>query len=270
MLNLTAHATLLSPLRRVTATKSASQLSQSAAGSQAVTISASIETPRSISPKVDSAGRVQVTLQSGKSYPEVRTSTVDVNGNPVFPPAGKPVTEIDIDADFAEQEKPWRRPGADQSDYFNYGFDEFTWTAYRLRQKEMSGAVAIANAEKKDMNNEMMMFSAAGGESNMMGPMQMGGMPVGGDMAAMNSNMMMAGPPPEFMQQIMMKAMQEQGTNDPTQLDFATVMNQMQQGGGMMGQPSIPSGPAAQQQNYGGGNWQQGYGKGGGKHRGRW
>jgi hypothetical protein len=28
---------------------------------------------------------------------------------------GKPITEIDIDADLAEQAKPWRRPGADQS-----------------------------------------------------------------------------------------------------------------------------------------------------------
>lgn len=31
-------------------------------------------------------------------------------------------------------EKPWRKPGADISDYFNYGLDEDTWRAYCSKQ----------------------------------------------------------------------------------------------------------------------------------------
>ncbi|GMM50481.1 cleavage polyadenylation factor subunit [Starmerella bacillaris] len=34
-------------------------------------------------------------------------------------------------------DKPWRRPGADISDYFNYGFDEFSWMAYCNRQDKL-------------------------------------------------------------------------------------------------------------------------------------
>lgn len=35
------------------------------------------------------------------------------------------------------EEKPWRKPGADITDYFNYGFNEDTWRAYCERQKQM-------------------------------------------------------------------------------------------------------------------------------------
>jgi hypothetical protein len=32
------------------------------------------------------------------------------------------------------EEKPWRKPGADLSDYFNYGFNEETWRSYCAKQ----------------------------------------------------------------------------------------------------------------------------------------
>jgi pre-mRNA 3'-end-processing factor FIP1 len=35
------------------------------------------------------------------------------------------------------EEKPWRKPGSDITDYFNYGFNEDTWRAYCERQKKM-------------------------------------------------------------------------------------------------------------------------------------
>lgn len=35
------------------------------------------------------------------------------------------------------EDKPWRKPGADITDYFNYGFNEETWRAYCERQKKM-------------------------------------------------------------------------------------------------------------------------------------
>lgn len=35
------------------------------------------------------------------------------------------------------EDKPWRKPGSDITDYFNYGFNEDTWRAYCERQKKM-------------------------------------------------------------------------------------------------------------------------------------
>ncbi|KAG0668397.1 cleavage polyadenylation factor subunit fip1 [Maudiozyma exigua] len=46
---------------------------------------------------------------------------------------GEPVTKIDPEV---LKEKPWRRPGADISDYFNYGFNEYTWMEYLDRQEK--------------------------------------------------------------------------------------------------------------------------------------
>jgi len=47
---------------------------------------------------------------------------------------GQPSVEYDVEA---IEEKPWRKPGADVTDYFNYGFTEDTWQAYCTRQKKM-------------------------------------------------------------------------------------------------------------------------------------
>ncbi|KAG7164261.1 Pre-mRNA 3'-end-processing factor FIP1-like [Homarus americanus] len=47
---------------------------------------------------------------------------------------GVSITEFNL-ADL--EDKPWRKPGADISDYFNYGFNEETWFKYCERQKRM-------------------------------------------------------------------------------------------------------------------------------------
>lgn len=47
---------------------------------------------------------------------------------------GTPAHEFSIDS---LDEKPWRKPGADITDYFNYGFNEDTWRMYCERQKRM-------------------------------------------------------------------------------------------------------------------------------------
>ncbi|XP_026874828.1 pre-mRNA 3'-end-processing factor FIP1 isoform X1 [Electrophorus electricus] len=47
---------------------------------------------------------------------------------------GVPVLEVDMEL---FEEKPWRKPGADLSDYFNYGFSEETWKAYCEKQKRL-------------------------------------------------------------------------------------------------------------------------------------
>lgn len=48
--------------------------------------------------------------------------------------SGVAATEFSIDS---LEEKPWRMPGADITDYFNYGFNEDTWRSYCERQKKM-------------------------------------------------------------------------------------------------------------------------------------
>jgi pre-mRNA 3'-end-processing factor FIP1 len=193
----------------------------------------------------------------------------------VYTPLGKPITEVEVDADLAEHEKPWRRPGADQTDYFNYGFDEFTWSTYCLRQKTMANAIVEQKADNTQFER---MFGGGGGMMPGMGMPAMPTAAAGADMSGMAPMIgMPTMPDANSMQQMMQQLMVEQGISDPSQLDFQQVMNRMQAGaGGMMAQPSIPAGPSAQQQAYGGGNWQQGgggggYGRGGGgKQRGRW
>ncbi|XP_063224955.1 pre-mRNA 3'-end-processing factor FIP1-like isoform X2 [Bacillus rossius redtenbacheri] len=47
---------------------------------------------------------------------------------------GVPAHEYNLDS---VEDKPWRKPGADITDYFNYGFNEDTWRAYCERQKRL-------------------------------------------------------------------------------------------------------------------------------------
>ncbi|XP_018023604.1 pre-mRNA 3'-end-processing factor FIP1 isoform X2 [Hyalella azteca] len=55
-----------------------------------------------------------------------------------FATAGKVNGVAVADLNLADYEdKPWRKPGADLSDYFNYGFNEQSWFKYCDRQKRM-------------------------------------------------------------------------------------------------------------------------------------
>nr|CAG4648182.1 EOG090X0BVA [Moina brachiata] len=47
---------------------------------------------------------------------------------------GVPATEFSVES---LEDKPWRKPGADITDYFNYGFNEITWQAYCERQRRL-------------------------------------------------------------------------------------------------------------------------------------
>ncbi|KAI8990654.1 hypothetical protein BD414DRAFT_535932 [Trametes punicea] len=53
---------------------------------------------------------------------------------------GRSILEYDLNA---MAEKPWRRPGSDLSDWFNYGFDEISWEAYCYRRREMSDLASM-------------------------------------------------------------------------------------------------------------------------------
>ncbi|OCK83607.1 hypothetical protein K432DRAFT_379381 [Lepidopterella palustris CBS 459.81] len=218
--------------------------------------------------------------QPGSSYPEVRTSTIDVNADPIYPPVGKPISQIDIDADLAENSKPWRLPGSDPSDYFNYGFDEFTWEMYRQRQSTMSNTLQSQKAETAQFQQ---MFGAGAlpmppSASNPSTATAIPNAPTGpaaqqqgggvGGMAAMAAMMGMPGMPTDGDQMMaaMQAAMMQQGVTDPQALDFGMFVQGMQSGqfggGGMGGQQQ--GGQQQQQQQQ-----QQGYGQQGGQQGGQ-
>ncbi|KAN0083809.1 Fip1 motif domain containing protein [Elaphomyces granulatus] len=117
-----------------------------------------------IVPRVETSAfasaKLAAPLKPGSAYPATHTSTIDVNANPIHPSTGKPLHSTDLDADFpTEDDKPWRRPGTDITDYFNYGFDEFTWASYCLKQQELRKDVS----DQKKQLEEMQTFLNMGG-----------------------------------------------------------------------------------------------------------
>ena len=186
---------------------------------------------------------------------------------PVHKPTGKPLTQVNIDTDLpAEQDKPWRKPGTDLSDYFNYGFDEFTWALYAQKQESLRSeynAETIAQNNKKmmeDMTNMMMMggmgMPGAGGAGGPAGGQA--GVVVPGAAGAGAGIPGMEGLTPEV-QQAMLQHMMANGI-DPSQMDMGTVAA-MYGGAGGAGGP----GQGGQGQGFGGefgGGQGQGYGYG--------
>lgn len=57
---------------------------------------------------------------------------LDINAIGEF--EGQPITDIDPEV---LKEKPWRQPGGNLSDYFNYGFTEETWMEYLHKQEKL-------------------------------------------------------------------------------------------------------------------------------------
>jgi pre-mRNA 3'-end-processing factor FIP1 len=151
----------------------------------------------------------------------------------------KAITDVNIDEDLQGHSKPWRNPGSDPSDYFNYGFDEFTWAAYCEKQRTLR-----ADYDPKKMMEEMtkmtqtfmgMPGSGQGGtpQPGAVGPMP--GMPNPGDMSQMMAMMPgMEGMPPEMAQ--MMAQMMASGA-DPSQMDPSMFAAMQGMGGPPQQQP---------------------------------
>lgn len=197
---------------------------------------------------------------------------------PVHKPTNKPLTQVNIDADLpAEHAKPWRKPGTDLSDYFNYGFDEFTWALYAQKQEALRGEYdpeAIAQSNKKmmeEMTNMMMMGgmgmaapgaagagpTAPGGGAAAVGGGGGGG-PAGVGVGVGGAQGMpgMDALSPEM--QAMMQQMMASGM-DPSQMDMAAMAGMFGGGGAGGGGP----GQGGQGQGFGGGfggGQGQGYG----------
>lgn len=168
--------------------------------------------------------------------------------------------------DLPESDKPWRNPGTDISDYFNYGFDEFTWALYASKQQAMRNEY---NSDAVNANNKKLMEDF--NSMMMMGGMGMPG-PGGGASGGMPG---MDGMPPE------MQAMMQQMGMDPSQMDpsqMAAMFGGAQNpGGGVQGNQGQnfggfggnQGGFGYDQNMAGGGGGRGGFGGGRGR-RGRW
>lgn len=53
---------------------------------------------------------------------------------------GRSIIEVDLSA---LSDKPWRKPGSDISDWFNYGFDEVSWEAYCYRRRDVGDLTTV-------------------------------------------------------------------------------------------------------------------------------
>jgi pre-mRNA 3'-end-processing factor FIP1 len=175
----------------------------------------------------------------------------------VHPATGKPILSTDFDTDFpTESSKPWRKPGSDITDYFNYGFDEFTWASYCLKQQQMPKEISEIKAQADFMKSFVEGIPGGG----------VPGMPaVPAAPAGPAANGTMAGMPNEAEMQQRFMSMMERGI-DPTSMSPEQFMQQMMMGGGGGGQ-----GFGGQGQGFGGmqggGQQQQpqmGFGGGGG------
>lgn len=87
--------------------------------------------------KTGAASYMATNFKTGRGYGGSISAKLQPKGIDLDAPGninGLPVIEVDLDS---FEEKPWRKPGADLSDYFNYGFNEETWKAYCEKQKRL-------------------------------------------------------------------------------------------------------------------------------------
>uniref|UniRef100_A0A1I7T621 Pre-mRNA 3'-end-processing factor FIP1 n=1 Tax=Caenorhabditis tropicalis TaxID=1561998 RepID=A0A1I7T621_9PELO len=100
----------------------------------------------------EEGGGVQVTIRKLEptEKPAARQGKLDLDLTATI--NDKPIYDLDL---AQMEDRPWRKPGADITDYFNYGFTEETWNLYCERQKKLR---AEFNGNQQAVNNAL--FSA--------------------------------------------------------------------------------------------------------------
>jgi pre-mRNA 3'-end-processing factor FIP1 len=80
-------------------------------------------------------------VTAGSTHPKIDPS----NPTGIIPSTGASVYEIDLNQ-FEGSGQPWRRPGSDLSDWFNFGFDEITYPKFlRFRSDMEAGRQALVS-----------------------------------------------------------------------------------------------------------------------------
>lgn len=106
------------------------------------TTTADAQTASGVVPESIGETAIVVNDEDGSSEPAAQQQSTDatitrvpgIDINKVGDFEGKPITQINLQ-DL--KEKPWRQPGADVSEYFNFGFNELTWTMYCAKQDKL-------------------------------------------------------------------------------------------------------------------------------------
>ncbi|KAI0706301.1 hypothetical protein C8T65DRAFT_652290 [Cerioporus squamosus] len=118
------------PRERGTLTKQSSSTPQPA--TQAQTPLPPVAATPGTTEKLAAEGEKQETKDDGPDPNTLPPATA-----PPSHPSINPISPRSVDLN-ALADKPWRRPGSDISDWFNYGFDEISWEAYCYRRRELS------------------------------------------------------------------------------------------------------------------------------------
>ncbi len=126
------------PRERGTLTKQSSSTPQPA--SQAQTPLPPVAATPGTTEKLAAEGEKQESKDAGPDPNTLPPATAPPSHPSINPSApgifdGRSILELDLNA---LADKPWRRPGSDISDWFNYGFDEISWEAYCYRRRELS------------------------------------------------------------------------------------------------------------------------------------
>ncbi|KAK1923872.1 hypothetical protein DB88DRAFT_492759 [Papiliotrema laurentii] len=153
------------------------------------------------------------------------------NPSGIIPSTGTSTYDIDL-AQFEGSGQPWRRPGSDLQDWFNFGFDETSYPRFLRYRREMElGRSAMMNLPMGAMTPEVAQLLHLPNPMMAMTMGQMGQMPNMAQMAQMGQ-----------MGQMNMAQMAQMGFN-PQQ------MQQMQQMGGFgMGMEGMGQQPQQQHQ----------------------
>lgn len=100
---------------------------------QATTTTETKDTPVNIKPgQQGKPSSAPTASASNANVSGTKTSQGGINLEAVGEYNGQPITDVDLDN---VEDKPWRKPGADITDYFNYGFNEISWRSYCAKQK---------------------------------------------------------------------------------------------------------------------------------------
>lgn len=191
--------------------------------------------------KIQKPGVVPQATAPTKKEPIAKLATVDVDA--IAELDGKSILSIDLES---LEHKPWRQPGADITEYFNYGFDEFTWTAYCQKQASLRKDYTPGKVMQNMMGAmDPTMMGMMGGPSMMMPPM--------------DPSMMYGAMPMDFMSQTPTTQMQTRGHPPPgiastrdnnTNRLHSPALDQIREkddSHGTLVSSNIPKGPSASQ-----------------------
>ncbi|VDK71068.1 unnamed protein product [Litomosoides sigmodontis] len=98
---------------------------------------------------------------------------LDIDGTPTI--NGEPIYDLDL---AQMEERPWRKPGADITDYFNYGFCEETWNMYCERQRKLRSEYSTQSSINKALFSSITLATPISQSTTLTGGRQLQTIPI--------------------------------------------------------------------------------------------